>query len=311
MEEPEGGDYDDEGYNAKDDPQLNYLPTPFPAWHSQNEYDTAPDFADWDDFFESPALHNLEDILEDYSVVISYSGSRFYATIIAPDRELEDIFPPDYHAFWSESFDEDRTFIISDTTFASSPVGTDFFEMRRRIDNSMFSKHMNFNYGPFGALIPLMNYEGTGFFHCLDETSHPSTSPSSSGAPTSTSIALADACIPVEVNILSGDSGGDINWSISQIADGEGGMHGGILPIESLQRYFDPLTGDSHPVCLHKGVYEFTIMIYASNGKENQIDRARYILASNGEDIVDGEIFPQPILTVFSIPVLSKYKPSA
>ena len=54
--------------------------------HTQNEYDEAPDFADWDDFFESTALHDLDNVLEDYSVVISYSG--FYGTIIDPDASI-------------------------------------------------------------------------------------------------------------------------------------------------------------------------------------------------------------------------------
>ena len=100
----------------------------------------------------------LEDILEDYKVIISYSGSRFYGTILDPTSTLDDVFPPDYHAFWSQSFDVDRTFIISDTTFTSSPVGIDFFEMRRRINN-LLNPNVQFSYGPFGALIPLMNYQ--------------------------------------------------------------------------------------------------------------------------------------------------------
>ena len=130
-----------------------------PPLHTQNEYDTAPDFADWDDFFESPTMHDLNDIIEDYSVVISFIGSRFYATMVDPESDLYDLFPEDYHAFWSQAFDVNRTFIISDTTFASSPVGVDFYEMRRRIVNSMHDQNIQFSYGPFGALIPLMSYE--------------------------------------------------------------------------------------------------------------------------------------------------------
>ena len=136
-------------------------PTPFPTGpiHTQNEYDEAPDFADWDDFFESTALHDLDDILEDYSVVISYSGSRFYGTIVESDASIESLFPQDYHAFWSQSFDVDRTFIISDTTFSDTPVGVDFFEMRRRVVNSLINPNVEFSYGPYGALIPLMDYK--------------------------------------------------------------------------------------------------------------------------------------------------------
>ena len=131
-------------------------PSVFEPLYIQNEYDEAPDFADFDDFFESPALHDLDYILEDYSVVISYSGSRFYGTIVESDASIESLFPQDYHAFWSQSFDVDRTFIISDTTFSSTPVGVDFFEMRRRVVNAL---NVEFSYGPYGALIPLMGYE--------------------------------------------------------------------------------------------------------------------------------------------------------
>lgn len=155
--------------------------------HSQTEYDKNEDFADWDDFFESPALHDLEKILKNYSIIISYSGSRFYGTIIEPDTTVDDMFPPDYHAFWSQSFNVDRTFIISDTTSNGSPVGVDFFEMRRRIDSALRNQNVVFAYGPFGALIPLMEYEDAGFFQCLDESSQSSSSPSSSGVRTSSS----------------------------------------------------------------------------------------------------------------------------
>ena len=120
---------------------------------SQNEYDEAPDFADVDDFFERKSLHDLEDIMEDYSVVLSYTGSRFYGTIIEAGASLDELFPKDYHAFWDQSFNIDRTFIISDRTFSSTPVGTDFFEMRRRINNSILNPNVQFSYGPYGAMV--------------------------------------------------------------------------------------------------------------------------------------------------------------
>merc|ERR1712216_798820 len=65
-----------------------------------------------------------EDILDDYSVILSYSGSRFYGTIAEPDKTFYDLFPPDYHAFWSKSFDVNRTFIISDTTASGTQLGS-------------------------------------------------------------------------------------------------------------------------------------------------------------------------------------------
>ena len=141
-------------------PPPTQSPTPLPTkpTHTQIEYDTASDFADLDDFFERQPLHDLEDILEDYSVIISYSGSRYYGTIIESDATLDDIFPSDYHAFWSQSFNVNRTFIISQTTFSSTPVGVDFFEMRRRIGAEL-NPNVRFSYGPYGALIPLMSYQ--------------------------------------------------------------------------------------------------------------------------------------------------------
>merc|ERR1719491_884991 len=89
--------------------------------HIQKEYDIAPDFSDWDDFFESPSLHDgLEEVLEDYKVIVSYAGSRFYGTIAESNLTLDDVFNPNYHAFWSEAYDLNRTFIISGITHKSS-----------------------------------------------------------------------------------------------------------------------------------------------------------------------------------------------
>jgi len=157
---------DDGTHEMRDEP----FPTSAPIrLHTQEEYDTAPDFSEWDDFFESPGLHDgLEDVLEDYKVVVAYTGSRFYGTIVQSNLTLDYVFNSDYHAFWSESYDVNRTFIISDPTSKSTPVDVDFFEMRRRVDN--MQNEVQFTYGPFGALIPLMEYEGTGFFHCIGDT---------------------------------------------------------------------------------------------------------------------------------------------
>jgi len=94
--------------------------------------------------------------MEDYSVVLSYTGSRFYGTIIEADASLDELFPKDYHAFWDQSFNMDRTFIISDTTFSSTPVGMDFYEMRRRINNSILNPNVQFSYGPYGAMVSLL-----------------------------------------------------------------------------------------------------------------------------------------------------------
>lgn len=69
-----------------------------------------------------------------------------------------------FHAFWSKSTQANPALIISDPTTLGSPEGVDFYEMRRRSADVMASN--GYNYGPFGVLIPLVEYEGSGFFHC-------------------------------------------------------------------------------------------------------------------------------------------------
>lgn len=96
-------------------------------------------------------LHDLDEIMKNYSVVMRFTGSRFYATIIEPDATFDDLIPPDYHvsndllcrashtaspnnvpttyasscskAFWDDAFDVNRTFVISDKTDRGTPVG--------------------------------------------------------------------------------------------------------------------------------------------------------------------------------------------
>ena len=62
--------------------------------------------------------------------------------------------------------EDNSTLIISSPSFGlGSPVGVDFYEMRRR--NIEFeSGQYDYDYSPFGVLIPLVEYEGSGFFHC-------------------------------------------------------------------------------------------------------------------------------------------------
>jgi len=77
----------------------------------------------------------------------------------------------EYHAFWAKTFtgldkDDNATLIISDPTSSEVPVGVDFYELRRR--NSVFAQgEYDYDYGPFGVLIPLVGYEGVGLFHCI------------------------------------------------------------------------------------------------------------------------------------------------
>lgn len=42
-------------------------------------------------------MHDLDEIMKNYSVVMRFTGSRFYATIIEPDATFNDLIPQDYH----------------------------------------------------------------------------------------------------------------------------------------------------------------------------------------------------------------------
>lgn len=82
----------------------------------------------------------------------------------------EDVFKEGrYHGFWDNVFsnvgaEDNSTFLISAPTFGGSPIGLDFYEMRRRnIPDDSIHKHA---YDPFGMLIPLIAYEGSSFFNC-------------------------------------------------------------------------------------------------------------------------------------------------
>jgi hypothetical protein len=130
-------------------------------------------------------------------------------------------------------------------------VGIDWFEMRRRI-NSKLNPNVIFSYGPYGALIPLLNYESAGFFHCLDNTPHPSASPSSSSLPTMTSSPTAsptETCSFVYISILHDFFSPErISWDI---ANEEG------VVISSTPGKQNTL--QSQRVCLAEGTYNYTI----------------------------------------------------
>ena len=53
--------------------------------------------------------------------------------------------------------------------FVHESLRIDFFEMRRRVSSDR-NDNIEFSYGPYGALIPNMAYEGAGFFHCINDT---------------------------------------------------------------------------------------------------------------------------------------------
>jgi hypothetical protein len=52
-------------------------------------------------------------------------------------------------AFWNNAFDVNRTFVISDETDGGTPIGIDFFEMRRRVPSDL-NENVRFQYGPYG-----------------------------------------------------------------------------------------------------------------------------------------------------------------
>jgi hypothetical protein len=301
----EEGPYGGGGGGGKEDDEFpDFMPPPPPPiTFAENEYDTAPDFADVDDFFERQPLHDLEEILEDYSVVLTFTGSRFYGTIIHSNASLDELFPDNYHAFWDQSFNVNRTFIISDTTFGSSPVGVDFYEMRRRI-NELLNPDIHFSYGPYGAMIPLMDYEGAGFFHCMDETADPSLSPSSSVRPSlqpSISQHPTDQCFDVEVNIFTDKWPDDLSWTISEEVTDDAAS---IIATSNWEDFVKEESLVVSNVCLYEGNYTFTIQDFCGDGIN---DPGYYNVTINGIVIKSGggsNGFQDEESVSFSVPYL-------
>lgn len=122
-----------------------------------------------DDFFEIHTQYDeFNELLQNYTFVLKYTGRRWYGQIY-PERSSKSFDEEEYHAFWNRAFsgvgiDDNRTVIISAPTTDSSPVGVDFYEMRRR--NKQFEgTEKNYNYGPFGVLLNNIGAEGAGYFH--------------------------------------------------------------------------------------------------------------------------------------------------
>mmetsp|Transcript_7501 Transcript_7501/g.12753 ORF Transcript_7501/g.12753 Transcript_7501/m.12753 type:complete len:106 (-) Transcript_7501:123-440(-) len=96
--------------------------------------------------------------------------SRWYGQIVDPSLSGESFKEEEYHAFWQNSFsglgqEDNSTLIISEITSKVSPVEVDFFEMRRR--NKVFEGGLyDYDYSPYGVMIPLVAHDGGGFFHC-------------------------------------------------------------------------------------------------------------------------------------------------
>jgi hypothetical protein len=137
------------------------------APHKHNNPD---DYSD-DDFFE---IMNekvaFQELMKNYTFVLRYTGSRWYGQIIDPNLSASSFKEEEFHAFWMNTFsgtgqEDNSTLIISDATDSASPAGVDFFEMRRR--NKAFEGGIfDYDYGPYGVMIPLVEQAGAGFFHC-------------------------------------------------------------------------------------------------------------------------------------------------
>lgn len=128
-------------------------------------------FFEDDDFFEiNNQTEDFQKLMNNYTFALSFTGRRWYGKLLAPDRYSGNFKEEEYHAFWDNAFsglgDQDNsTLLISAPTTKGSPVGVDFYEMRRR--NVAFETGIHdYDYSPFGVLIPLVEYEGSGFFHC-------------------------------------------------------------------------------------------------------------------------------------------------
>ena len=136
--------------------------------HEDHPDESTINYSD-DDFFQvNNVTSAFNDLLQNYTFELHYTGQRWYGQI---QKELTSasFIEEEYHAFWNNAFsapgvDDNRTLIISAPTSRESPVGVDFFEMRRR--NILFEGGIHFDYGPYGVLIPLVEHEGSGFFHC-------------------------------------------------------------------------------------------------------------------------------------------------
>lgn len=97
---------------------------------------------------------------DNYSVVLSYSGGRWYGKIMSPSlmRQFHD--DQEYHAFWSKAFE--NTFIVSDVTSEGEPGTSNFYRMSKRedIENGI-------GIGPYGVLLPLPST--AGLFVCMND----------------------------------------------------------------------------------------------------------------------------------------------
>jgi hypothetical protein len=138
----------------------------------ENQPEFEGDMSDDDFFYLNNASTQFQRLMTNYTFVLKYSGLRWYGSLLPPGKlyYTESLFATDYHAFWDEAFSgvgepDNSTFLISaPNTDDLTPVGVDFYEMRRRnIPSSGFS------YGSMGIVLPLIKYKGGGFYHCIEK----------------------------------------------------------------------------------------------------------------------------------------------
>lgn len=142
----------------------------FTGGYNQPEFEG--DMSDDDFFYLNNATTQFQRLMSNYTFVLKYSGLRWYGSLLPPGKlyYTESLFAEDYHAFWDEAFSgvgepDNSTFLISaPNTDDLTPVGVDFYEMRRRNIPSI-----SFSYGSMGIVLPLIKYPGAGFYHCIDK----------------------------------------------------------------------------------------------------------------------------------------------
>jgi len=114
-----------------------------------------------DDFSYGYSDDAVAESTEDFyaTIVIIYSGSRWFVSFDVMINGTSLFYKTEYHAFWDELFKQ-QTIYISDPATGSTPIGVDLYEV-------MMDTEFN-DYGPFGLLKPAANITGAGYLHCYD-----------------------------------------------------------------------------------------------------------------------------------------------
>lgn len=127
-----------------------------------------------DIFFEQ------ESLLENYSLVVWFAGSRWLGALVRPNMKLTDKFSDEYHAFWSDALKFGHIFLVSATNTDGDPGTVPFFTMNNRDIRSQRLKITldagdlssvwyvaRQGGGMFGTLEPVMGDRDLGLFLCL------------------------------------------------------------------------------------------------------------------------------------------------